>query len=73
MARPLRWYVVKTSGRRLPQDDDEGERIAAGMQEQFAKLHPEGLEGKRVIFKWDKGKLWSACIPMDGARNLTIH
>ena len=73
MIKTLRWYVVRTKGRRLGINDDEGDRVAARMQEEFAKLHPEGLEGNRVIFKWKKGQLWFACIPMDGPRNLTIH
>ena len=71
MGRMFRWYVVHGKGRHLPKDEETGDRIAARMQEEFAKLHPEGLEGKRVIFKWDKGQLWFACIPMY-PRNLTV-
>jgi hypothetical protein len=44
MIRTLNWYVVHTKGRRLPINDDEGNRVAARMQEEFAKLQPEGLE-----------------------------
>lgn len=71
MGRMFRWYVIPGKGRRLPKDEKTGDLIAARLQEEFAKLHPEGLEGKRVIFKWDKGQLWFACIPLY-PRNLTI-
>jgi hypothetical protein len=67
----FRWYVIHGKGHRLPKDEETGDFVAARLQEEFAKLHPEGLEGKRVIFKWDKGQLWFACIPMY-LRNLTI-
>ena len=55
MIKTLRWYVVRTKGRRLGINDDEGDRVATRMQEDFAKLHPEGLDGNRVIFKWEIG------------------
>jgi hypothetical protein len=71
MGRMFRWYVVPPEGRQLPKDDNAGERVAARMQEEFAKLHPEGLEGKRVVFKWDNGRLWFACIPTY-PHNITI-
>jgi hypothetical protein len=72
MGRMFRWYAVHDKGHRLlPKDEETGDHVAAQLQAEFAKLHPRGLEGKRVIFKWDKGQLWFACIPMY-PRNLTV-
>jgi hypothetical protein len=69
MGRMFRWYAVHLED--APNDEKAGGRVAARLQEEFGKLHPEGFEGKRVIFKWDKGRLWFACIPMHPP-NLTI-
>jgi hypothetical protein len=64
--------VVQLEASQAPNDDKAGGCVAARLEGRFAEMYPKGFEGTRVIFKWDKGQLWFAFIPI-GPRNLTVH
>ena len=58
-----KWQLIQDQRLNLPIDEEEGDRIAARLQEVWAKQYPDGINGRRCIFKFDAGKFYYADIP----------